>query len=185
MPWYTDNPRDPGNRSPLFVAQVHMVRGFYQMQKVAPGVDRSNFWREFTLQSHKVFVNIAQFEYAKIVNFQGVAASGEAHLFVGRGVATPEFSLMIRMGWKAGQPFWQNTLKIYFPTDYPSSHPTAVVDNPRYAAVTVPHEHHCFTGGVLCNFAEYDDWNPRRDTTVSFINASLNLLVWHFKKHGW
>lgn len=160
--WYGDN---NGKWSELFVLQVRSIRNQFKTVKVSTGVESSDKWIPYNLQGRDQQVCVVRFQWA----------TGNY----------PDFFLdtLIRDA-RSASPFWQHRIRIQFPSNYPAQKPSASVPDFSGRADN-PHAHHIMGDGGLCNFADSSDWNSQRDTALSFFNATLNLLVWHYYSFGW
>jgi hypothetical protein len=74
--------------------------------------------------------------------------------------------------------------RVEFKKSYPFSPPMIRMKDRKYHRITDHHEHHIYGGGVLCIFADSDDWDSSKSTALTAILVAVDWIVWHYEKFG-
>lgn len=158
----------------LFAEQVHYIRDQFHLSKQGPGMDiGTGFWQEYQLQRRTVYVQVEKFEWGK---YYKNSNNTQVQFYLYLRVATDP----------AGKNLiFKEVLIIDFLPDYPACPPLFTVNTSQHMQVGASHEHHMLGQGRLCILGAPRDWNSRKDTILSALNAALDWVVWHYYKHGW
>lgn len=176
-----------------FRNQILLLRKWFGLERAGVGKEQgTNLWREYRLQGRTIYIcvdSLTWTDYRKV----HINALREyywiEHNKGGSGdYITPIFKLGVRIARQDGQKkknIFAGNIKVEFPRSYPSSPPLFRIDTLRYKATKNSHAQHIYRGGVPCILASHSDWQPRRDTIISGLNAAFDWLVWHHQKFGW
>jgi len=174
--WFTTK---QGNWTPndgyntVFVEIVRLIRSWYSLQKISPGVERgSGKWIRCDFQAGTVFVTIDKFTWNTTIS--------------DGGILSPLLLLDYRLGRKPGSEiFSQETMEVRFPAAYPIHRPMTRIAKPRFYNLSISYEHHINpSGGWMCLAVE-GNWNARRDTIITALNWAWEWILFHHTQFGW
>lgn len=163
--------------SDLFVSYVQAIRKEFHLQKTSrTGIEVTNgVWTPYNLQNKDVKVIVDRFEW------QHMTSDDEACFKIKIRVAAPRTQWWARLFGRQTtfQVIFDEEIAIMFRSDFPGSPPLFKVLNPGYQHLRDLHEHHIFSGGIMCIMANPSDWNPNKDTILRALNAAIDWIVWH------
>ncbi len=174
--WFTDvrgtkwTPKDGYNA--IFRDTVRMVRAFFGLQKVGPGVDTgTGKWIEYNLPEGTAYVCIDEFVWDKYVK--------------DHGSISPRFFLKFRMAAKPDgkKEFFNDELVIEFSKPYPAKRPYVKLSGKKYqlGGAMGSHEYHQFSGNWLCLDGD-EAWDGEKDTVITIINWALEWALMYYNK---
>lgn len=204
-----------GQFTGLLRDQVQSIRGWFVTEKISvprptgtnsttvsipPEVSKD--YREYKLNDHRVFVNLAHFtwyEFRYVSKYRYWTPVFRLRIKIADANRSGEEVQVVKDG-PNGRTFETTKVKVFFnhsvvmefPPEYSNRPPSFQIDDPKYLSLPQSHEHHMRYGDsdkregtVLCIMAEARDWKPGGESTsVSAINAALLWMVYHFDKFG-
>jgi hypothetical protein len=163
---YTGNRWTPDKGyNETFKLQVVQLRNWFRLQKAGLGREQgTGYWRQYVLQGRNIYVTVDQ------LTWNGYKGDSEPRV---------RFKMDIRLSNlpEGKDIFFKDTITIHFPKVYPEEPPLFRPD--RFKGYDASHKRHLFAGGWLCILGNSKDWDDRRDTIISALNAALDWIVWH------